>query len=85
MLQTTSEPTLWLCWDMNSDPEGYIKFITDEIRAAIGDEKDELRASCLNVERSVSVIKDSLKIQDDSKVKVCGAVYYIGSGEVKFL
>ena len=34
---------------MSSDPEGYVKFITDEIRKAIGDEKDELRASCLNV------------------------------------
>jgi len=70
---------------MNSDPEGYVKFITDEIRKAIGDEKDELRASCLNVERSVSIIKNSLNITEDSNVKVCGAVYYIGSGEVKFL
>ena len=70
---------------MNSDPEGYVKFITDEIRKAIGDEKDELRASCLNVERSVSIINDSLNIAEDSNVKVCGAVYYIGSGEVKFL
>ena len=52
---------------------------------AIGDEKDELQASCLNVERSVSVIKESLNIQEDSRVKVCGAVYRIGSGEVEFL
>jgi carbonic anhydrase len=70
---------------LNSDPDGYVKFITDEIRKAIGEEKDELRASCLNVERSVSVIKDSLNIQEDNKVKVCGAFYYIGSGKVEFL
>ena len=70
---------------MTSEPGGYIKSITDEIRKAIGDEKDELRASCLNVERSVSVIKESLNIQEDSRVKVCGAVYRIGSGEVEFL
>ena len=70
---------------MSSDPEGYVKFITDEIRKAIGDEKDELRASCLNVERSVSVIKESLGIKEDDKRKVCGAVYHIDSGAVEFL
>ena len=70
---------------MGGEPGGFIKSITDEIRKAIGDEKDELRASCLNVERSVSVIKESLNIQEDSRVKVCGAVYRIGSGEVEFL
>lgn len=67
--------------------EGYIKTITDEIRKAIGDEKDELRACCLNVERSVAVIKDSLKLQDTSEdgVQVCGALYHIDSGRVEFL
>ena len=70
---------------MGGEPGGFIKSITDEIRKAIGDEKDELRASCLNVERSVSVIKESLNIQEDSRVKVCGAVYRIVSGEVEFL
>ena len=34
---------------MNSDPEGYIKFITDEIKRAIGDEKDERKACEKNV------------------------------------
>lgn len=70
---------------MGSDPSGYIKTITDMIRGAIGDEKDELRASCLNVENSVSVIKDSLKYQRDSDVKVCGAMYHIDSGKVEFM
>ncbi|MDE6852440.1 MAG: carbonic anhydrase [Lachnospiraceae bacterium] len=72
---------------MGSDPSGYVKFITDEIRKAIGDEKDELRASCLNVEQSVSVIRDRLKYQGDgeSDVKVCGAMYHIDSGKVEFL
>lgn len=67
------------------DPEGYVKFITDEIRRAIGDEKDELKASCLNVEQSVSRIKDSLNYDGDSDVKVCGALYHIDSGKVEFL
>lgn len=72
---------------MGSEPSGYVKFITDEIRKAIGGEKDELRASCLNVENSVSVIKDSLKYQGvgESDVKVCGAMYHIDSGKVEFL
>lgn len=70
---------------MGSDPSGYVKFITDEIREAIGDEKDELRACCLNVERSVSRIKNSLNYQDGGDVKVCGAVYHIDSGKVEFL
>ena len=72
---------------MGGDPSGYVKYITDEIRKAIGEEKDELRACCLNVERSVSVIKDSLKYQGEGEndVKVCGAVYHIDSGKVEFL
>lgn len=64
---------------------GYVKYLTDEIRKAIGGEKDELKACCLNVERSVSVIKDSLKYQDGGDNKVCGAVYHIDSGKVEFL
>lgn len=64
---------------------GFIKYITDEIKKAVGDEKDELKASCLNVERSVSIIRDALKLTADSPVKVCGALYHIDSGEVEFL
>lgn len=70
---------------INGNPGGYIKYITDEIRKAIGDEKDENRACCLNVERSVAVIKDRLSIQEDEDLKVCGAFYHIGSGAVDFL
>lgn len=72
---------------MGGEPSGYVKYITDEIRKAIGDEKDELRACCLNVERSVSMIKEGLKITNDEEadVKVCGAIYHIDSGKVEFL
>lgn len=72
---------------MSGDPSGFVKSITDMIREAIGDEKDELRASCLNVKNSVSVIRDSLKFQgdEDSDVKVCGAMYHIDSGKVEFI
>lgn len=72
---------------MGDVPSGYVKTITDEIRKAIGEEKDALRASCLNVERSVSIVKDSLHYQGEGEadVRVCGAVYHIDSGKVEFL
>lgn len=73
---------------INHEPDGYVKFITDEIRRAIGREQDAMKACCLNVEHGVSVIKESLGISDDGDedaLKVCGAVYYIGTGSVEFL
>ena len=68
---------------LHDEPGGHIKYLTAEIRKAIGDEKDELKASCLNVKRSVSVIKESLDIEEGTVV--CGAIYHIESGEVEFL
>lgn len=70
---------------LHHNPDGYIKNITDEIQKAIGEEKDEFRASCLNVKRSVSVIKENLCIEGtDSGLQVCGAMYHIDSGSVEF-
>lgn len=71
---------------IHDEPDGYIKSITDEIRKAIGEEKDEFRASCLNVKRSVSRIKESLGITGTKEnIKVCGAMYHIDNGAVDFL
>lgn len=70
---------------ISGKPSGFVKYITDEIREAIGEEKDELRACCLNTERSVSVIKNSLKLDENSDTKVYGALYHIDSGKVEFL
>lgn len=73
---------------IHHEPEGYIKFITDEIRQAIGDEKDEFRACCLNVARSVAAIRDSLgtgDAEENDGLQVCGAVYRLESGLVEFL
>lgn len=61
---------------------GFIKSITDEILAAIGDEKDDYKACCLNVERSVKKIDDSLNIPG---LKAMGAVYHIEDGRVEFM
>ena len=70
---------------ITSNPSGFVKYITDEIRKAIGDEKDELKACRLNVERSISIIKEQLHLTDESSLKVCGAIYHIDSGRVEFM
>lgn len=71
---------------VHHDPNGFVKFITDEIKKAIGDEKDEFKACCLNVQRGVSLIKDGLKeMTEQGSLTVCGAVYHIDSGAVEFL
>lgn len=71
----------------SGEPEEYIKTLTDEIKKAIGDEKDPNAACRKNIERSVSVIKDKLGYTGgaDDAVDTVGAVYDIESGEVKFL
>ena len=73
---------------MNHEPDGYIKYITDEIVKAIGDEKDEVQACCLNVKHSCEIIERSLQIQKDEKeygLNVLGAIYHLESGEIEFL
>ncbi len=69
------------------DPDGYIKFITDEIREAIGEERDPLRASCLNVCHSLRRIEESLAIRADEEqgLRLIGALYELQSGRVRFL
>lgn len=71
---------------INHDPDGYIKFITDEIRKAIGDETDEYKACCLNVQHSIKIIEDSFEIhrEEEHGLKVVGAVYHLESGFVDF-
>lgn len=67
---------------INHDPDGYIKFITDEIRLAIQKETDALKACRLNVKRSVSIIDDCLKGRE---ITVRGAIYHIEDGRVELL
>ena len=73
---------------MNSDPEGYIKFITDGIKRAIGDEKDERKACEKNVWQSIQMIEHSLEIhhiEDEIGLRVVGAMYDIETGKVEFM
>lgn len=72
---------------MNHDPDGHIKFITDEISLAIKDETDEYKACCLNVKRSVEIIEQNADIKhlESEGLKVMGAIYHIEDGRVEFL
>lgn len=72
---------------INHDPDGYIKFITDEIKDAIGDERDEYKACCLNVKHSIKIIENSFEIhrEEEHGLKVIGAVYRLETGKVDFL
>ena len=71
---------------INHDPDGYIKFITDEIKLAIGDEQDDYKACCLNVKRSVAVIESSFEIhrEEEHGLKVISALYRLADGRVEF-
>ncbi|MDE7464146.1 MAG: carbonic anhydrase [Clostridiales bacterium] len=60
---------------------GYVKFLTDEIKRAVGDEADAVKASVLNVKQGVSKIKSLLNV---SEVVVTGALYHTDSGVVDF-
>ena len=77
--------TFWAA--IHHDPSGFIKFITDEVKTAIGDETDDLRASILNVKHSIGMIESSLEIQKDEEagLMVAGAIYDIETGKVTFL
>ena len=69
------------------DPDGHIKYITDDIREAIKEEKDEYIATCLNVKHSVKVIEENtdMKLLEKKGLEVIGAVYHLEDGHVEFL
>ena len=65
---------------------GFVSFITDEIRAAIGMERDPAVACKLNVAHGMERICEAFASDPAFKtVEVVGAVYDIVSGEVEWL
>ena len=67
---------------------GFIDFILKDISLAIGDEKDDYKASCMNVQHGVQRIREELKIhpiEDEKGLEVVGAVYDIETGKVEFV
>ena len=63
--------------------KGYISFVTDEIRLAIGEETDLIKACVLNIKRSVAKIQKSLGAAADG-LQIIGALYHTDSGAVDF-
>lgn len=61
---------------------GYVKFITDEIRRAVGGETDAVKACILNLKNSVEKIRK--KICKADGLKIAGALYRTESGKVDF-
>ena len=60
--------------------EGFVASIVDDIRRAIGDEKDPGKASCLNVLYGVDRLKKEIR---DAEIR--GAIYDIKTGTVRWL
>lgn len=68
--------------------EGFVDYLLQDIADAIGDEKDDYKASCMNVCYGVERIRHELKIhpiEDARGLEVVGAVYHIEDGKVEFL
>ncbi len=70
---------------LNGGGEGFISYITDEILSAVGMERDENRACCLNVRHAVARLKKAFSEHLQAGVAVEGAVYDIESGQVRWL
>ena len=73
---------------LSGHAEGYIRFITDEIQRAIGDERDPDAACRLNVRYAVERIRGEFREHPEipsEGLEIRGAVYDIRSGEVIWL
>ena len=64
-----------------SQNHGLVEHIACEIRHAIGDERDEAKASLLNAEHSANKIKSAVSADG---LLVVGALYHTDSGAVDF-
>ena len=67
---------------------GFIDYILKDINEAIGGEKDDYKASCLNIRHGVQRIRREFQIhpiEDDRQIEVVGAIYHVEDGSVEFL
>lgn len=69
---------------ISGSPTGHMHVVTDAILRAIGSEKNDYKATCLNVEQSVNVISTNLHVDNDEFL-VQGAVYDLEDGHVEWL
>ena len=62
--------------------KGFVSYITEEIKLAIGEETDPIKASILNIKRGVEKINKQLDNTDG--LQIVGAIYHTDSGIVDF-
>ena len=66
--------------------EGYIRALTDEILKAVGTERDEAKACCLNVRHAVARLRETFADHPEVHDPVVeGAIYDIRTGRVRWL
>ena len=68
--------------------EGYVRYITDDIHEAIGDETDDYKATALNVQHGVNVIRRAFREHPEipsDELDIIGAVYNVDTGRVDWL
>lgn len=68
--------------------DGFIKYITDEILLAVGDERDPDRACCRNVQHAVETIRREFAAHPEipsAELDILGAIYDIETGAVRWL
>ena len=68
--------------------EGFIKYITDDISIAIGNEQDDYRATAMNVSHGVMTIRQAFAEHPEipsSNLEVIGAIYNIETGVVDWI
>ena len=71
---------------LSGHTDGFISYITDDIREAVGDEKDPLKAARLNVLHGVKRIQDEFSEHPEIEgITVRGALYDIETGTVEWL
>lgn len=73
---------------INSEPEGFTKFLTDEVKRMIGSEKDPYKASCINAKAGAKLVDLYLKPKErpeGMELVVLPCIYHTDSGEVEFI
>ena len=71
---------------LSGESDGFIRYITDEINEAIGEEKDPVLACEKNVLHAVSRLQMEFSDHEEAgEAQIVGAVYDIFTGEVRFL
>lgn len=71
---------------LSGHSDGFIRYITDDIQEAVGDEKDPDKACRLNVLHAMDRLKKEFALHPEiDKADISGAVYDIMTGKVEWI